>query len=92
MKLTNLHFCSVSALDSITHVRLDRENLAYIDNFELLGERVTNLYLQKVTNIAVALFWKLEVAHLTGLSVVRRKKRKKLFSYEEEIIINLKTH
>ncbi|KAK2177528.1 hypothetical protein NP493_584g01028 [Ridgeia piscesae] len=37
----------VSALDSITHVRLDRENLAYIDNFELLGEHVTNLYLQK---------------------------------------------
>ncbi|KAI0231518.1 hypothetical protein LSAT2_018121 [Lamellibrachia satsuma] len=37
----------ISALNAITHVRLDRENIAYIDNFELLGECVTNLYLQK---------------------------------------------
>ncbi|XP_069111822.1 leucine-rich repeat-containing protein 46-like [Argopecten irradians] len=37
----------VQALNKITHLRLDRENIGQIDNLELLGDKVTNIYLQK---------------------------------------------
>ncbi|XP_060076485.1 leucine-rich repeat-containing protein 46-like [Ylistrum balloti] len=37
----------VQALNKITHLRLDRENIGQIDNLELLGDKVTNVYLQK---------------------------------------------
>ncbi|XP_064617441.1 leucine-rich repeat-containing protein 46-like [Liolophura sinensis] len=37
----------ISALNKITHVRLDRENIRQIDNLELFGSSVTNVYLQK---------------------------------------------
>lgn len=33
-------------LNNISHIRLDRENINEIDSFELLGPKVTNLYLQ----------------------------------------------
>ncbi|XP_056007323.1 SH3 domain-binding protein 5-like [Ostrea edulis] len=36
----------LEALQKITHLRLDRENISEIDGLELLGERVTNVYLQ----------------------------------------------
>lgn len=36
----------VTELNNISHLRLDRENIREIDGFELLGPRVTNLYLQ----------------------------------------------
>ena len=38
----------VELLNEITHLRLDRENIGEIDNLELLGNKVTNVYLQQV--------------------------------------------
>lgn len=37
----------VEALNKITHLRLDRENIGEIDSLELLGSKVTNVYLQQ---------------------------------------------
>ena len=41
------HF-SVSELNKITHLRLDRERIKEIDSLELLGDHLTNIYLQVV--------------------------------------------
>lgn len=40
------HDKALKAANKVSHIRLDRENIGEIDNLELLGERVTNLYLQ----------------------------------------------
>ncbi len=40
--------CRTCALNKITHLRLDRENIGRIDSLELLGKKVTNVYLQHV--------------------------------------------
>ncbi|KAK6166372.1 hypothetical protein SNE40_023084 [Patella caerulea] len=37
----------VNALNEITHLRLDRENIYEIDSLELLGDKVKNVYLQQ---------------------------------------------
>lgn len=37
----------IEELNKITHLRLDRENISEIDNLELLGSSVTNVYLQE---------------------------------------------
>ncbi|KAK3109170.1 hypothetical protein FSP39_024605 [Pinctada imbricata] len=37
----------LEALNRISHLRLDRENIRQIDGFELLGDSVRNLYLQQ---------------------------------------------
>ena len=42
-------YFSVKELSTVSHVRLDRENIGFIDNLELLSSRVTNLYLQHVS-------------------------------------------
>ena len=48
MNRTCQHACSsIEALNKITHVRLDRENIGEIDSLELLGPKVTNVYLQQ---------------------------------------------
>ena len=39
---------SVKELSKVSHVRLDRENIGFIDNLELMSSKVTNLYLQNV--------------------------------------------
>lgn len=36
----------VKELSKVSHVRLDRENIGFIDNLELMSSKVTNLYLQ----------------------------------------------
>lgn len=36
----------LQALQKVTHIRLDRENISEIDGLELLEKKVTNLYLQ----------------------------------------------
>lgn len=36
----------LEALQKVTHIRLDRENISEIDGLELLEKKVTNLYLQ----------------------------------------------
>lgn len=37
----------LQSLNEITHLRLDRENIGEIDSLELLGSKVTNVYLQQ---------------------------------------------
>lgn len=37
-------------LNAISRIRLDRANIGKIDSFELLGPKVTNLYLQVVNS------------------------------------------
>ena len=41
----------VEKLNNISHLRLDRENIGQIDNLELLGKNVTNVYLQQVIKL-----------------------------------------
>ncbi|XP_052095135.1 leucine-rich repeat-containing protein 46-like [Mytilus californianus] len=42
----NDHDQVLKELNAISHIRLDRANIGQIDSFELLGPKVTNLYLQ----------------------------------------------
>ncbi|KAJ8313788.1 hypothetical protein KUTeg_008349 [Tegillarca granosa] len=37
----------LDALNKITHLRLDRENIGEIDGLEILGQSVQNVYLQR---------------------------------------------
>ncbi|KAK7110392.1 leucine-rich repeat-containing protein 46-like [Littorina saxatilis] len=37
----------IEGLNEISHLRLDRENIGQIDSLELLGSKVTNIYLQQ---------------------------------------------
>ena len=47
------HFCRIESLNKITHLRLDRENIGEIDSLELLGSKVTNVYLQQNRIISI---------------------------------------
>ena len=38
----------MAILNKMTHIRLDREGITSIDNLMILGNNVTNLYLQYV--------------------------------------------
>lgn len=53
MYLTIYQHQSIDRLSKVTHVRLDRENISLIDNMELFGNNVTNLYLQHVNILIV---------------------------------------
>ena len=49
--LTDIWFTSrLEAIQKISHLRLDRENISEIDGLELLGEKLTNIYLQQVSS------------------------------------------
>ena len=39
---------SVEEMDRLTHLRMDRMNIGYIDNLELVSNSLTNIYLQHV--------------------------------------------
>lgn len=79
---TSLH-CSIDALNKITHLRLDRENIGAIDNLELLGGGVTNVYLQMVNIIGMT---STEMRKLVSADTVSFSKSKWSSQYTASII------
>ena len=68
--LTVIRFTSrLEAIQKISHLRLDRENISEIDGLELLGEKLTNIYLQQVR---LFLTFKLHIPS-TGMYTVHLK-------------------
>ncbi|XP_074659332.1 leucine-rich repeat-containing protein 46-like [Tubulanus polymorphus] len=85
LALSNSQEKLLNALDKVTHVRLDRENISRIDNLELLGKNVTNLYLQAnlivkienlecLTNLSILMLANNKIKRIENLLMLKRLK------------------